>query len=97
MKHIPRAEISTIQDVLYPLRKKADPTWNRKNLEDIKEIKQKVIKLREEKQKELENKPEPFKLKQFRNIPSKFMDTKDWIIKKQKKYFKHKFKTYNSY
>lgn len=76
MKHIPRAEISTIQDVLYPLRKKADPTWNRKNLEDIKEIKQKVIKLREEKQKELENKPEPFKLKQFRNIPSKFMDTK---------------------
>ena len=82
MKHIPRAEISTIQDVLYPLRKKADPTWNRKNLEDIKEIKQKVIKLREEKQKELENKPEPFKLKQFRNIPSKFMDTKDWIIKK---------------
>ena len=33
MKHIPRAEISTIQDVLYPLRKKADPTWNRKNLE----------------------------------------------------------------
>ena len=29
-------------------------------------------------------KPEPFKLKQFKNIPSKFMDTKDWIIRKQK-------------
>ena len=86
MKHIPRAEISTIQDVLYPLRKKGDPTWNKKNLEDLKELKQKVEKQREEKQKELENKPEPFKLKQFRNIPSKFMDTKDWIIKKQQKY-----------
>ena len=83
MKHIPRAEISTIQDVLYPLRKKGDPTWSRKNLEDLKELKQKVEKQREEKQKELENKPEPFKLKKFRNIPSKFMDTKDWIIKKQ--------------
>ena len=86
MKHIPRAEISTIQDVLYPLRKKGDPTWSRKNLEDLKELKQKVEKQREEKQKELENKPEPFKLKKFRNIPSKFMDTKDWIIKKQQNY-----------
>ena len=86
MKHIPRAEISTIQDVLYPLRKKGDPTWSKKNLEDLKELKQKVEKQREEKQKELENKPEPFKLKKFRNIPSKFMDTKDWIIKKQQNY-----------
>ena len=86
MKHIPRAEICTILDVLYPLRKKADPTWSRKNMEDLKELKQKVEKQREEKQKELENKPEPFKLKQFKNIPSKFMDTKDWIIKKQQKY-----------
>ena len=86
MKHIPRAEICTIQEVLYPLRKKPDTTWNKKNLEDLKELKQKVIKLREEKQKELDEKPEPFKLKQFKNIPSKFMDTKDWIIRKQKKY-----------
>ena len=85
MKHIPRAEICTIQEVLYPLRKKPDTTWNKKNLEDLKELKQKVIKLREEKQKELDEKPEPFKLKQFKNIPSKFMDTKDWIIRKQKK------------
>ena len=97
MKHIPRAEISTIQDVLYPLRKKADPTWSRKNLEDLKEIKLKVTKLREEKQKELENKPEPFKLKQFRNIPSKFMDTKSWIIKKQQKYLENNQSAENIY
>ena len=89
MKHIPRAEISTIQEVLYPLRKKPDPTWNRKNLEDLKELKQKVDKLKEEKQKELENKPEPFKLKQFKNIPSKFKDTKSWVIKKQQKYLEN--------
>jgi len=89
MKHIPRAEISTIQDVLYPLRRKGDPTWNKKNLEDLKELKQKVDKLKEEKQKELENKPVPFKLKQFKNIPSKFMDTKDWITKKQQKYLEN--------
>ena len=85
MKYVPRAEISTIQDILYPLRKKKDPTWDRKNLQDLKELKQKVMKQREEKQKELENKPEPFKLKQFQNIPSKFLDTEDWIMKKQKR------------
>ena len=89
MKHIPRAEISTIQDVLYPLRKKADPTWNKKNLEDLRELKLKVDKMKIEKQKELENRPEPFKLKQFRNIPSKFKDTKSWIIKKQQKYLEN--------
>ena len=97
MKHIPRAEISTIQDVLYPLRRKGDPTWSKKNLEDLKELKQKVDKLKEEKQKELDNKPEPFKLKRFRNIPSKFMDTKDWIIKKQKKYLENNQSSINIY
>ena len=79
------------QDVLYPLRKKADPTWNRKNLEDLKELKEKVNKIKEEKQKILENQPEPFKLKQFRNIPSKFMDTKSWVIKKQQKFRRNIF------
>ena len=97
MKHIPRAEICTIQDVLYPLRKKADPTWNRKNLEDLKELKEKVNKIKEEKQKILENQPEPFKLKQFRNIPSKFMDTKSWVIKKQQKYLENNQSAENIY
>ena len=85
MKYFPRAEITTIKDVLYPLRKKRDDTWDKKNLKDLKELKQKLDKLKEEKQKEIENKPEPFKLRQFKNIPSKFMDTEDWVIKNQKK------------
>ena len=62
MKYIPRAEISTIKDVLYPLRKKKDTTWDKRNLTDLKELKLKVVKLREEKQKEIEYQPEPFKL-----------------------------------
>ena len=90
MKYIPRAEISTIKDVLYPLRKKKDTTWDKKNLQDLKELKQKLIRLKEEKQKEEENKPEPFKLRQFKNIPSKFMDTEDWVNKKQKRYYENK-------
>ena len=89
MKYIPRAEISTIKDVLYPLRKKKDTTWDKKNLQDLKELKQKLIRLKEEKQKEEENRPEPFKLRQFKNIPSKFMDTEDWVNKKQKRYYEN--------
>ena len=90
MKYIPRAEITTIKNVLYPLRRKKDTTWDKKNLQDLKELKIKLIKLKEEKQKEIENRPEPFKLKQYKNIPSKFMDTEDWVIKNQQKYLSNK-------
>ena len=97
MKYIPRAEITTIKEVLYPLKKKKDTTWDKKNLQDLKELKLKLIKLKEEKQKEIENKPEPFKSKQYKNIPSKFMDTEDWIIKKQQRYLSNKENIENIY
>ena len=97
MKYVPRAEISTIKDVLYPLRKKRDTTWDKRNLQDLKELKEKIIRLKEEKQKEIENKPQPFKLRQFQNIPSKFKDTEDWVVKKQKRYLEDKEKNENIY
>ena len=97
MKYIPRAEITTIKEVLYPLKKKKDTTWDKKNLQDLKELKLKLIKLKEEKQKEIENRPEPFKSKQYKNVPSKFMDTEDWVIKKQQRYLENKENTENIY
>ena len=97
MKYIPRAEITTIKNVLYPLRKKKDLTWDKKNLQDLKDLKQKLLRLKEEKQKEEENKPEPFKLKQYKNVASKFMDTEDWVIKKQQKYLAGKENNENIY
>ena len=42
MKYVPRAEISTIKEVLYPLKKKKDVTWDKKNLQDLKEFKKKI-------------------------------------------------------
>ena len=95
MKYVPRAEISTIKEVLYPLRKKKDTTWDKRNLKDLQELKEKIVRLREEKQKEIDNKPQPFKLKQFQNIPSKFKDTEDWVVKKQKRYLEGKEKSEN--
>ena len=95
MKYVPRAEISTIKEVLYPLKKKKDTTWDKRNLKDLQELKEKIVRLREEKQKEIDNKPQPFKLKQFQNIPSKFKDTEDWFVKKQKRYLEGKEKSEN--
>ena len=95
MKYIPRAEISTIKNILYPLRKKKDTIWDKKNLKDLKDLKMKISRLKEEKQKEEENKPEPFKSKKFRDIPSKFKNTEDWINKKQKIYLTDKGKNEN--
>lgn len=85
MKKIHRAEISTIKDILYPVRKHKDTTWDKKNLKDLKELHDKKLKEKEEKEKQLENQPDPFKLKKFQNIPSKFIsDTEVWIKKKQR-------------
>ena len=86
MKYVPkRAEISTIKEVIYPKQKKRDTTWNRKNLEDLKELKEKVQKEKIDKEKEIENLPEPYKLKRFKNIPSKLKsDTENWVNNKQK-------------
>lgn len=89
MKHIPRAEVTSIKEVLYPLRKKKDLVWDKKNLEDLRELQQKINRLKDEKQSMLENKPEPFKLKQFKNVPSKFMDVNDWVLKSQNLATKH--------
>ena len=86
MKYVPkRAEICTIKDILYPKPKKKDTTWKKKNLEDLKELEEKIQKEKFEKQQKIENLPEPFKIKQFKNVHSKLKsDTENWVNNKQK-------------
>ena len=84
MKKIPKAEISTIKDILYPEKKKTNE-WNKKNLKNLKEIEEKNKKIREEKKNFIS--PEPYKIEKFKNIPSKLKsDTKNWIIQEQNKH-----------
>lgn len=79
-KYYPRAKLSTIGDIIFPVKKYMDPRWKRKNLQDIEKIKDKLIRLEEEKIKEIENQPEPYKLPQFQKIPSKLKSsTNDWV------------------
>ena len=84
MKKIPKAEISTIKDILYPEKKKTNE-WNKKNLKNLKEIEEKNKRIREEKKNFIS--PEPYKIEKFKNIPSKLKsDTKNWIIQEQNKH-----------
>ena len=84
MKKIPKAEISTIKEILYPEKKKTNE-WNKKNLKNLKEIEEKNKRIREEKKNFIS--PEPYKIEKFKNISSKLKsDTKNWIMQEQNKH-----------
>ena len=84
MKKIPKAEISTIKEILYPEKKKTNE-WNKKNLKNLKEIEEKNKRIREEKKNFIS--PEPYKIEKFKNIPSKLKsDIKNWIMQEQNKH-----------
>ena len=69
MKKIPRGEISTIKQVLYPEKKTSLREYNKKNLKSIKDIEEKNKRIKEEKKNFIS--PEPYKIEKFKNIPSK--------------------------
>ena len=69
MKKIPRGEISTIKQVLYPEKKKSQREWNKKNLKSLKELEEKNKRIKEEKKNFIS--PEPYKIEKFTNILSK--------------------------
>ena len=81
---MPKAEISTIKDILYPEKKKTNE-WNKKNIKNLKEIEEKNKRIREEKKNFIS--PEPYKIEKYKNIPSKLKsDTKNWIMQEQNKH-----------
>ena len=82
MKKIPRAEISTIKQMLYPDKKISQREWNKKNLKSLKDIEEKNKRIKEEKKNFVS--PEPYKIQKFKNIPSKIkLDTLNWVNREQ--------------
>ena len=82
MKKIPRAEISTIKQMLYPEKKKSLKEWNKKNLKCLKDLEEKNKRIKEEKKNFVS--PEPYKIQKYKNIPSKLKtDTMNWINREQ--------------
>ena len=78
MKKVPRAEISTIKQMLYPIQKKSPSEWKKKNLKSLRDLEEKNKRLKEEKKNFIS--PEPYKIEKFKNIPSKIKaDTINWI------------------
>ena len=85
MKKIPRAQISTIKGVLFPERKSSQKEWNKKILQNLKQMEEKNKKMREEKKNYIT--PEPYKIEKFKHIPSKLKaDTVNWITHEQKRH-----------
>ena len=85
MKKIPRAQISTIKGVLFPERKNSQKEWNKKILQNLKQMEEKNKKMREEKKKYIT--PEPYKIEKYKHIPSKLKaDTVNWITHEQKRH-----------
>ena len=82
MKKIPRAEITTIKQMLYPEKKKSQREWNKKHLKSLKDLEEKNKKIKEEKKNFIS--PEPYKIQKFKNIPSKLKtDTLNWVNREQ--------------
>ena len=82
MKKLPRAEISTIKQMLYPEKKKSQKEWSKKHLKSLKDLEEKNKKIKEEKKNFIS--PEPYKIQKFKNIPSKLKtDTVNWINREQ--------------
>lgn len=85
MKKIPRAQISTIKGVLFPERKNSQKEWNKKILQNLKQMEEKNKKIREEKKNFIS--PEPYKIEKFKHIPSKLKtDTVNWITHEKKRH-----------
>ena len=85
MKKIPRAQISTIKGVLFPERKNSQKEWNKKILQNLKQMEEKNKKIREEKKNYIT--PEPYKIEKYKHIPSKLKaDTVNWITHEQKRH-----------
>ena len=82
MKKIPRAEISTIKQMLYPEKKKSQREWNKKHLKSLKDLEEKNKRIKEEKKNFIS--PELYKIQKFKNIPSKLKtDTLNWVNREQ--------------
>ena len=64
--------------MLYPIQKKSPREWNKKNLQNLKDLEEKNKRIKEEKKNFIS--PEPYKIEKFKNIPSKLKnDTLNWI------------------
>ena len=64
--------------MLYPIQKKSPREWNKKNLQNLKDLEEKNKRIKEEKKNFIS--PEPYKIEKFKNIPSKIKsDTLNWV------------------
>jgi len=85
--YFPKAEMSTVQEITnYPLRNRGELDWYKKKLKDLRDLESSVKGV----EKKSESKDSSlYKMNVFKNVPPKYLDTDDWIVKR-KKYIKNR-------
>ena len=85
--YFPKAEMSTVREIInYPLRNRGELDWYKKKLKDLRDLESSlkgVPKKSETKDNSL------YKMNLFKNVPPKYLDTDDWVVKR-KRYIKNK-------
>ena len=83
--YFPKAEMMTVHEIInYPLRNRGELDWYKKKLKDLRDLESSV--------KGVPKKSETqdislYKMNIFKNVPPKYLDTDDWIVKR-KRYIK---------
>ena len=84
--YFPKAEMMTVQEIInYPLRNRGELDWYKKKLKDLRDLESSV--------KGVPKKSETkdislYKMNIFKNVPPKYLDTDDWVVKR-KRYIKN--------
>ena len=83
MKKMHRGEVTVAKEIIYPEKKTNLKLWHMKNLQSLREKEERNRLLKEKKEQYVP--PEPYKLKQFKNVQSKLYEqTKEWINNEKK-------------
>ena len=84
--YFPKAEMTTVKEIInYPLKNRGELDWYKKKLKDLRDLEgsvKGVPKKSESKDNSL------YKMNIFKNVPPKYLDTDDWLVKR-KKYIKN--------
>ena len=80
--YFPKAEMMTAKEIInYPLKNRGELDWYKKKLKDLRDL-ESSMKGEPKKSESKDNKL--YKMNIFKNVPPKYLDTDDWIVKRKR-------------
>lgn len=95
--YFPKAEMITVHETIsYPFRKRGELDWYKKKLKDLRDLEGKLNSVRGAEKKSESKDINLFKIKLYKNVPPKYLDTDDWVVKR-KRFIKDKINEQSIY